>query len=103
MTRLSILLPPSGSGSLGNLFAPLATERFRPRLAATPTKRFGCRVLSIIGGEVVLFLAAGDPHHLDGVADHVGGALLDFGSAWHRSLISFRQHCALRQSRPRRL
>jgi hypothetical protein len=27
----------------------------------------------------ILFLLSGDPHHLDGVADHVGGALLPLG------------------------
>ena len=30
-----------------------------------------------------MFLASGDPHHLDGVADHVGRALLAFGSFRH--------------------
>src|SRR4051794_24009228 len=29
------------------------------------------------------FLAGRDSHHLDGIADHVGGALLASGASWH--------------------
>ena len=32
--------------------------------------------LAVVGREVLLFLARGDAHDLDGVADHVAGALL---------------------------
>ena len=34
---------------------------------------------------VLGFLAGRDPHDLDGSADHVSGALLASGSAWHQS------------------
>jgi hypothetical protein len=37
----------------------------------------------VVRGKVLGFLARGDAHDLDGVADHVGGALLAFGSARH--------------------
>ena len=36
-----------------------------------------------IVGEIVGFLASGDPHDADGVADHIGGAALAFRSGWH--------------------
>lgn len=40
-------------------------------------------VFAIIN-EVVCLLASGDPHDAEGIADHVGGALLTFWSGWHQ-------------------
>ena len=36
-----------------------------------------------VTGKVVRFLASGDGHDFDGVADYVGGALFAFRAAWH--------------------
>jgi hypothetical protein len=71
----------------------------RIRARATGAPMIGRLSRRRVGREVFLFLAGGDP----GVADHVGWALLTFGSFGNRSLISFRQRRALRQSRPQRL
>ena len=64
----------------------------RPRLAAQAPKLGG----GTLNARRFRFLAGRDPHHLYGVADHVGGALLsarafrhcDFQDAWLRSPLS---------------
>jgi len=46
----------------------------------------GLSIVYILG-----FLAGRNPHDLDGVADHVGGALLAAGASRHRTAILARQ------------
>ncbi len=48
-------------------------------VSARRTKFFGGGILDVVG-RFVGFLAGGDAHDADGVADHVGGALLSFRS-----------------------
>jgi hypothetical protein len=69
---------------LGYLGSSFLSERSSSRLAAAPRKRLRSFVLAVVGTEVLLLLAGEDAHHLDGVADHVGGALLAFRSARHQ-------------------
>ena len=59
------------------------TQHVCPDPRAAPTERLRNLVLAVVRGKVLGFLARGDAHDLDGVADHVGGALLAFGPARH--------------------
>ena len=59
----------------------LRRQLLGPRLAALRSQRLGGGILAVLF-VLFLFLASGDAHNLDGVADHVGGALLPEAVAW---------------------
>jgi len=63
----------------GVICAARAFPPLLPSSAAALLARFGFEFLG--------FFAGRDPHDLDGVADHVGGALLTSGSARHQPSI----------------
>ncbi|MER9295405.1 hypothetical protein NKI38_02730 [Mesorhizobium sp. M0621] len=52
---------------------------FSALLSTLRAKRFGGRVFAVVN-HVVGFLACGNAHDADGIADHVGWALLAFRS-----------------------
>jgi hypothetical protein len=89
-TANGLFLPPSNltfspttsSALPRDLSPPFRCHLRRPRLAPTAPE-FGGGALSAV--HVLGFLAGRDPHDLDGSADHVSGALLASGSAWHQS------------------
>src|SRR5690606_12689380 len=60
----------------------------RARSTAPLPNLGGSLVLRRLVLELFLFLARGDAHHLHGVADHVGGALLALRSFRHHSAAS---------------
>jgi hypothetical protein len=80
------LFPTHSCGSASNLSPLFRAEFPRPSLSAS-CSQLGSGALRAIGVEFLVFLAGRDPHHLDGVADHVGGALLTSGSARHHPSI----------------
>ena len=65
------------------LFSAPISKKVRVRRPKTPLPF--CALYPTSVSRVTFFLAGGDPHDLDGCADHVGGALLAFWSAWHQS------------------
>ena len=77
-------LPPSAGRFPRDLRAPLFREALRPSSAALPPERLGGLVLAVVVRRF-LDLTSGDPGDGDGVADHVGGALLSFGAFGHHS------------------
>jgi hypothetical protein len=78
--RLSFF-SPRRSSRMSNLRTLLRGETSRTRLAALAP------ALGTLGGltQGFLSLPRRDPHDADGIADHVGGALLAFGASRHRS------------------
>jgi hypothetical protein len=64
-----------------SLWRHLCRSRFTAPAPEFGSRRF-CRI-----GQFFEFLAGRDPHDLDGVADHVGGALLASGAARHQLLL----------------
>src|SRR5262245_56785701 len=82
--RLAFLTPASLGSLLSDLRPTLAAECFGPRPAAPLTQRLSRLVLAVVGPEALLLHARGHAHDLDGVADHVGRALMAFGSSGHR-------------------
>src|SRR4029079_1429125 len=68
-----------------NLRLAFGAQNLSPRRAAAPSERLRSLVLAVVGAEVLDFLPRGDLGHTDGVADHVGGALLAFRSLGHQS------------------
>src|SRR5688572_13828506 len=80
---LSTSFPPLLCRLPGDLSAPFWGEGLRACLPAPLPQALGSLVLAVVGGEVLGLLARGDLHHLDGGADHVGGALLALWSFRH--------------------
>jgi len=68
-------MPALTGGSFRDFRAPLRRHLRRPRLAASASE-LSSSALRAIDFEFLGFLASRYPHDLDGVADHVGGALL---------------------------
>src|SRR6266498_506647 len=69
----------------GNLLPPLGGHGFGSRLSALAPECHGSRVLALVlgGRQVIGDLVGRDPHEVDGVADHVGGTALAFGTSGH--------------------
>ncbi|QKD15373.1 hypothetical protein [Mesorhizobium sp. NZP2077] len=75
-------LPALSSCLLGDLGAPLWRHIGGALLSALRAKRLRGRVFAVVN-HVVGFIAGGNAHDADGIADNVGGALLAFRSGWH--------------------
>src|SRR5690348_5764033 len=90
--------PPLRRRLPGDFRPPLGRHLLRPRPAALPPEGGGVRVFSLGLGrrQLVLDLARGDPHDVDGVADYVGETLLATWSLRHRRSFvasAWRQAC----------
>lgn len=84
MPRLSTVnFPATCSRLLGYFLSALGGHGLGAGGAAKPAQFLSGLVLAVVGRFVFGFLAHGNPHDLDGVADHVGGALLAIGSSGH--------------------
>src|SRR4029079_11670229 len=81
--RLSRFLPAFGCSGPRYLLAPTLAKRGGASFAAPSPQALRSLVLAVVGREVLFLLPGQDAHDLDGVADHVGGALLAFGSLGH--------------------
>src|SRR5690242_7952596 len=68
----------------GDFSPSFRTNNLRSLLPAALTERLRGRVFPVIRAIVLRLLAGRDAHDFDGVADHVGGALLAFGASRHR-------------------
>src|SRR5437588_1850025 len=87
LRRNSLTFSPATERSLTrDLGSPLWRHLRGPRLPASAPQLCGS-ALGAVGFEFLGFFAGRDPHDLDGVADHVGGALLTSGSARHQPSI----------------
>jgi hypothetical protein len=80
--RWKLVPPPFCGGSSRDLCPFLRSHLRRPSLPA-PRTQLGGSALDAIRFQFLGFLAGCDPHDLDGVADHVGAALLASGTSWH--------------------
>src|SRR5687768_12088805 len=74
--------PTSRSAFARNSHALSLTGRLRSRESPFPAERDCRSVLSILWGRF-LDLAGRDLHHVHGVGDHIGGALVAFRGSWH--------------------
>ena len=79
----SSLLCPTCSGTLSADRRPLVGRQGRRPNLAAPVPQFGGGALSTVSFQFLDFLAGRDPHDLDGVADHIGGALFASEAAGH--------------------
>jgi hypothetical protein len=83
--RLLNLRPSCFRGTSGDI----GSARLRKCCCSCASSRLAPKRTSVYGldrfrlWQVLVFLAGRDPHDLDGVADHVGGALLASGSTRH--------------------
>jgi len=81
--------------------ALLSTAIAMPSLAAETSHSVSSIILAAGSVSAIFFLLSGvcwikaasitvrDPHDADGIADHVGGALLSFGSGGHLGTLAF--------------
>ena len=77
----------------GDIRTSLGAKRSSASRPTPPPHGLRSLVLAVVvGREVLLLLPGGDAHDLDGVADHVGGALLAFGSLRHGSHSTLRRN-----------
>jgi hypothetical protein len=68
--------PPRVRGLLRDCRSTRWRQLLRSRCSA-----FEAAPTSVFGSRIVLNLTRGDPHDVDRIADHVGGALLAFGAS----------------------
>jgi hypothetical protein len=76
------MIPSSFSRLLGDGAALGFPDALGAGFTALASQRDGGRILALLGARF-LDLASSDPHHVDGIADDIGWALVAFRSWWH--------------------
>jgi hypothetical protein len=90
--RQSIFRAPS---ALASVLCSYGFLKPHVRAATIFAKRLGCQVIAVVT-DSFFYLAGGNPHYMDRVADNVSGAFLAFRASWNRRCLRKRQPCAHR-------